>query len=201
MPFLLPFIFQSSAIPNTFTSNTPTSQQSWSLLSLCYTIHHAKTYLLSSRSWSLSAKQDGSWPASTSSSSKGGCATTAICGWNSWSKWDLLCTGSGQLFSRDRQLEEPPGDSQIPVRFRPLYLPIPLSPRPAHSITCLHNFSDLLPQDPCSFFCMLCFPCLHLFSQEMFTGAHCDRSSVGYYGERLEVESNIHSTFTVLWGK
>lgn len=136
MPFFLPgmldrllVILQSLAISNTF-SNTPTltSQQSWALLPLCYTILHAKTYLLSFRSWSLSSKQGGIWPAPTSCSSKSGCATAAICGWNSWNKWYSLCAGPGQLFSRDRQLEEPPGDSQIPVRFRPFFLPIPLSP-------------------------------------------------------------------------
>lgn len=55
--------------------------QSWSLFPLCYTYFMLK--LLFSRSWSLSAKQGGSWSAPTSSSSKGGCATEALCGWSS----------------------------------------------------------------------------------------------------------------------
>lgn len=95
MPFLLPgmlgkllFILQSSAVPDASSSNTPTvtSQQSWPLLPLCSTILHAETALLSSRSWSLSPKQGGNCPAPASSSSKGGCATEAICRWNIWSK-------------------------------------------------------------------------------------------------------------------
>lgn len=64
----------------------PLPQQSWSLLPLCNTLLHAKTYFLSSRSWSLSAKQGGSCPAPASSSSKGGCATEAICRWHIGSK-------------------------------------------------------------------------------------------------------------------